>query len=244
MDKVSERSRRYWSDRAPEFSALRMREYHSPLKEIYEKFLLTFLPENKNNLRILDVGTGAGFFSLLLGQWGGVVTAVDFSAEMLEQARQNAAALQMKNIEFLQMDAQNLTFDDESFDFVFSRNVTWIVEDAAKVYSHFCRVLKPGGTLLNLDANYGKTFQEADARGETPSHPTQTLQQLRERNAIAKACRISREKRPSWDVELLIDLGISDVRAYLDLGGRLGLPEGSGAGLFAVAAKKEGGISG
>ncbi|MDD4801924.1 MAG: class I SAM-dependent methyltransferase [Syntrophomonas sp.] len=223
MVSLSDRSNKYWSGRASEFSGLRMKDYESSMRSAYENFLLAFLPDNKKGISVLDLGTGAGFFAIILRKLGCQVTAVDFSSEMLAQAEINAQEKDARGISFIEMDAQNLTFPDNSFDFIITRNVTWVVEDAEKVYYHMHRVLKPGGTMINLDANYGKSFKESDDKGETPTHPTQTLEQLRERNAIAKECSISKEKRPSWDVDLLIDLGVSDIWVHLDLDKKLGL---------------------
>lgn len=248
MENLNDRSKNYWSGRAAEFSGLRMKDYMSSMRTTYEDFLSELLPEHKNSIQALDVGTGAGFFALILKKLGCKVTAVDFSAEMLEQARKNAREKGLPDIVFRQMDAQNLTFADNSFDFIVTRNVTWIVEDARRVYYHIHRVLKPGGILVNLDANYGKVFQESEQRGEAPTHPTQTREQLRERNDLAKACAITQEKRPAWDVEVLIDLGVSKLWVDLDLDKSLGLAEanrpyisGSAqtkARMFAVIAKK------
>ena len=53
------------------------------------------------------------------------------------------------------MDAQNLEFEDDVFDVVISRNLTWNLKDPKRAYEEWCRVLKPGGVMINLDANYG-----------------------------------------------------------------------------------------
>jgi SAM-dependent methyltransferase len=223
MGILSKRSNKYWSGRAPEFSGLRMNEYESPMRNAYEKFLLEILPDSKKDLKVLDVGTGAGFFALILNKLGCQVTAVHFSSEMLVQAKKNAEEKGIKDIVFLQMDAQNLTFPDNTFDFIITRNVTWIVEDAKKMYYHIHRVLKPGGIMVNIDANYGKTFKESDERGEKLVSTTQTIEQQRERNDISEECYITEKRRPSWDVDVLIDLGVSDLRVHLDFNKKLEL---------------------
>ena len=59
------------------------------------------------------------------------------------------------------MDAQNLEFEDGVFDVVISRNLTWNLKDPERAYREWCRVLKPGGKLLNFDANwYGYLYDE------------------------------------------------------------------------------------
>lgn len=87
------------------------------------------------------------------------------------------------------------------------------------------RILKPNGILINIDANYGSIFEKLESKGEVPSHPTQTLNQLLERNNITKLCSISKENRPNWDVDILIDLGIKEISLYLDIYRKLGIEE-------------------
>ena len=84
-------------------------------------------------MKILDIGTGPGFFAIILAQAGYQVTAVDYTEEMLKEARHNAGELAEK-IQWLQMDAQNLDFPDQTFDAVVSRNLTWNLENPTRAY--------------------------------------------------------------------------------------------------------------
>ena len=61
----------------------------------------------KEELKILDIGTGPGFFPVILAEAGYQVTAVDYTQEMLDTAKKNAGEL-CRNITFYKMDAQNL----------------------------------------------------------------------------------------------------------------------------------------
>lgn len=178
-------SHSYWSQRAEEFSRLRMQDYDSPLYPAFKEFLKKYMPETGGPIKALDAGCGAGFFSIMLSELGCEVTGVDFS--------------------------------DEAFDFIVTRNVTWILPDAARAYEEMMRVLRPGGVLLNMDSNYGKAFNEADARGEAPSHPTQSQTQLRMRNFIARDLEITRTDRPEWDMVKLWKEGAASVCCYKDL---------------------------
>jgi len=213
---VQERINKYWTQRANEFSGLRISDFKSDLRPKYTKLIKEHLP-NLPEVRALDLGTGAGFFSFILADLGCKVTAIDYSDAMLENAKQNAKDLGFEGIDYQQMDAQNLEFEDKSFDFVFSRNVTWTLPDPQKAYKEVCRVLKSNGCFLNLDANYGKGFKEADERGEAPYHPTQSAEQLRERNDIAKSIYICEKPRPQWDVDVLINFGMKYIEIDLDI---------------------------
>ena len=54
------------------------------------------------------------------------------------------------------MDAMELSYADETFDVVITRNLTWTLPDIQKAYKEWHRVLKKGGLLLNYDANYAR----------------------------------------------------------------------------------------
>ena len=112
-----------------------------------------FPEKAKDEIQILDIGTGPGFFPVILAEAGYKVTAVDYTQEMLDTAKRNAGIL-CERISFYQMDAQNLEFEDDVFDVVISRNLTWNLKDPKRAYEEWCRVLKPGGSLLNFDANW------------------------------------------------------------------------------------------
>ncbi len=104
--------------------------------------------KRKDSLKILDIGTGPGFFSMILAEAGYHVTAVDYTPGMLEKAAQNAAKFigkKKENIEFIRMDAQALDFEDESFDVIVSRNLTWNLPHPEMAYKEWLRVLKKGG---------------------------------------------------------------------------------------------------
>lgn len=97
---------------------------------------------------------------MILAEAGYHVDAVDYTEGMLEKAKENAGDL-CRNIRFLRMDAQKLDFEDNTFDVVISRNLTWNLEHPDVAYREWVRVLKAGGRLLNFDANwYGYLYEE------------------------------------------------------------------------------------
>ena len=109
-----------------------------------------FPEKAKDEIKILDIGTGPGFFPVILAEAGYKVTAVDYTQEMLDTAKRNAGNL-CERISFYKMDAQNLEFEDDVFDVVISRNLTWNLKDPKRAYEEWCRVLKPGGHLVILE---------------------------------------------------------------------------------------------
>jgi len=98
--------------------------------------------------KILDIGAGTGFLSLILAEMGYDVVGVDISEEMLERAKKKAADQGLKpKVEFKLDDAEALSFRSESFDAVVNRAVLWTLPNPKKALSEWKRVLKPGGKL-------------------------------------------------------------------------------------------------
>jgi phosphatidylethanolamine/phosphatidyl-N-methylethanolamine N-methyltransferase len=98
--------------------------------------------------RILEVGVGTGL-SLPGYARGNRVFGVDISAPMLDKARGRVAKLGLRNVEGLViMDAEQLTFPDESFDVVVAQYVVTAVPHPEKALDEFLRVLRPGGEII------------------------------------------------------------------------------------------------
>lgn len=230
---IQERVGAYWSKRAGEFSEFRIIDLAGPTRNVWSNFIKRNLPEVKDRtIKALDCATGAGFFAFLLADLGCETTGVDYSQDMVNEALGNAKKLHYPPIDFLQMDAQDMSFEDEAFDFIISRNMTWTVPHPDKVYSEWLRVLKPGGVVVNIDANYGYVFKVADETGWTDKQNEKwgndgnkmigtRPDMIRERNDITKELDISKERRPGWDMSLMLELGFSEVCAQTDIYGRL-----------------------
>ena len=78
---------------------------------------------------------------------------IDYSEQMLMHALENAKDIIpdiADSITFRKMDAQNLEFEDNSFDVILSRNLTWGLEHPVKAYQEWLRVLCPGGENFKL----------------------------------------------------------------------------------------------
>jgi ubiquinone/menaquinone biosynthesis C-methylase UbiE len=98
--------------------------------------------------RILDVGCGSGFPALAAAasiRPGGSVVATDISPEMLAVASSRANADGLDNIEFVEMDAEQLKFDDAEFDAVTNAYGLMFCPDVPRAFREAHRVLRPGG---------------------------------------------------------------------------------------------------
>lgn len=105
--------------------------------------------------KILDVGCGTGFISLLLAQIGCDVIAIDNNVAMLKEAEKISEELGFSNkITFMLKDTELVDFPDNTFNAVVSRHAFWLFNNPKKVYAQWYRILKSGGCMLNLDANW------------------------------------------------------------------------------------------
>ena len=130
----------YWTTRAEGNSEVNHKELIGMQKGAWLEVLKGQFPEKaKDKIKILDIGTGPGFFPVILAEAGYKVTAVDYTQEMLDTAKRNAGNL-CERISFYKMDAQNLEFEDDVFDVVISRNLTWNLKDPKRAYEEWCRV--------------------------------------------------------------------------------------------------------
>ena len=109
--------------------------------------------------RVLDVATGTGNAALLLAEVipQGHVTGVDFSSEMLKQARIKAQAKNIANVEFLEMDMQDLAFADGYFDAAASAFGIFFVEDMQRQLTHIASKVRPGGKIC-ISTFYASAF--------------------------------------------------------------------------------------
>jgi ubiquinone/menaquinone biosynthesis C-methylase UbiE len=104
-------------------------------------------------LKVLDVGTGAGFLALLFAEMGHEVTGVDLSAGMLEKAKHNAEHMGLE-VDFFYGDAENLPFEDSSFDLVVNKFLLWTLPQPSHAVREWRRVLKPGGRIFAIDGDW------------------------------------------------------------------------------------------
>ncbi|MED2971849.1 class I SAM-dependent methyltransferase [Fictibacillus sp. B-59209] len=98
--------------------------------------------------KILFAGVGTGADLKFLHSFSVDVTAIDYSAAMLNKAKENYAN---EEITYHQMDAQNLEFEEQSFDCVVASLILSVVPDPNLTIMEMVRVLKPKGQLIIFD---------------------------------------------------------------------------------------------
>ena len=121
----------------------------------------------------------------------------------------------------MEMNAEELDFADESFNVVISRNLTWNLPHPDRAYAEWARVLKPGGLLLNFDANwYAYLFDDEAQAAYERDRANSAEQGVWDQNLagegenfdvmedIARRVPLSNIRRPNWDLMLLQGLGL------------------------------------
>lgn len=100
--------------------------------------------------KVLEVGVGTGLALPLYPSYCKVV-GIDLSMDMLKKAKEKMQNLDIKNSYLLQMDAHNLAFPDNSFDYVMAAFVVTVVPDPVKVIMEMKRVCKKNGKIIIIN---------------------------------------------------------------------------------------------
>jgi ubiquinone/menaquinone biosynthesis C-methylase UbiE len=113
--------------------------------------------------QVLDVGGGTGIMALMALEMGvSLVICGDISEQMLNQGRNKAINLGYGSdrIDFRQLDAESLPFNDSSFDIVMTGMAFGLFPDQGKAVKEMYRVLRPGG-FISLGAHGPEHYWEA-----------------------------------------------------------------------------------
>ncbi len=210
MTKYLEDISDYWDTRARGYSLDNQAELESEQATKWLQLIERYV-SIKKEWHVLDLGCGPGFFSILLSQIGCRVTAIDYSDKMLQEAKANAEKYKT-SIDFKKMDAHQLMFQDQSFDLIITRNVTWNLEQPMIAYQEMLRVLKPSGHLLNYDGNYYYHYTDEDYnRKMHREHQHMEGIDVSKIDGIAGHLELSKHLRPYWDEEVFKQLGVSSI---------------------------------
>ncbi len=124
--------------------------------------------------RSLEIGAGTGYFSLHMKMAGIVAdaTCTDISPGMIEVLKANAKMLEL-DVETELCDAEQLPFEDGSFDLVFGHAVLHHIPDLDRAFSEFHRVLRPGGMILfaGEPSRHGDRLAQLPKRAATAVAP-------------------------------------------------------------------------
>jgi S-adenosylmethionine-dependent methyltransferase len=129
--------------------------------------LFRYLPD-ETTLRILDIGGGNGLDSIPLAALGHEITLVDYSAEMLSEACQNAEEMNLSDaltVHHADLSALPTLFPEPAFDVVLCHNVLQYVDDLNLAVQTICDTLQPGGLLSIMSVNRHSSVFRAMLQG-------------------------------------------------------------------------------
>ena len=203
--------RKRWNDRARTYDNSPGHGIHSDQeKQAWMKILSNAL-DQKQGLRILDVGTGTGALALLLAEMNHEVTGIDLSNEMLNKAREKAKTNNLK-IEFRAGDAESPAFEHESLDAIVSRHVLWTLPNPENAIKEWKNLLKPGGKVVIIDGNWGRNdrtrLQEIWRLMAMPLILITELRDPRVKKDLDRHLPMRQRKRPEADIALLEGVGL------------------------------------
>ncbi len=134
-----------------------VKSIYSKYSSVYDKaFSHFFFPRIKIGIdksritkgdRVIEVGVGTGI-SLPLYPRDCDVVGIDLTRKMLEKAIEKKKRHDLRHVELLEMDAENMTFGDNAFDHAVAAFVISVVPNPEKMVSEMKRVTKKGGNIL------------------------------------------------------------------------------------------------
>ncbi|MGE7907279.1 class I SAM-dependent methyltransferase [Peribacillus sp. NPDC094092] len=120
-----------------------------------------------DHAKVLFVGVGTGADLELIMNLDLEITAIDLSADMLKKAMEK---YENTSIHFIEMDAQHMEFDNESFDYIVGSLILSVVPDANECLREMIRVLKGEGNIM--------LFDKFISKDEVPSLPKKLLRPI------------------------------------------------------------------
>lgn len=169
---------------------------------------LSGIPEDFSG-KLLEVPVGTGILTMPVYQTlpRAEITCLDYSPDMMAQAREKAERLGLKNVAFEQGDVGALPYGDGSFDIVLSLNGFHAFPDKEAAYRETFRVLKPDGTFCGcfyVKDEYPRTdwfirHAYEPAKFFTPPYETVTSLQTR-LNGLYETAMVGSLKGIAWFV--------------------------------------------
>lgn len=172
LDKINETEREYWDENKLERSKikkLRRHAFHFSYKR-QERILDKLIKQTFEGKEVLELGSHEWLGWIRGRVTPKKVTCINISQAELDKGISNAKGLPFE-IDFHLMDANSLTFEDESFDVVYGGAILHHL-DIEKTMNHVYRVLKPGGFILflepmNMNPVY-KIYRKMNPKERTP----------------------------------------------------------------------------
>lgn len=141
---IDEQTTKWYNENSEKYTNHVRNELDSVYHSYYEKPAMYAMLPNLTNKIVLSLGCGSGEDSNYLKRQGADKSiGIDLSTGLLTHARNS-----YRECEFIEMNMEKLSFDTESFDFVYSSLAIHYIENWTKTFKEVYRVLKPNSYFL------------------------------------------------------------------------------------------------
>jgi ubiquinone/menaquinone biosynthesis C-methylase UbiE len=194
--------------------------------------LLLHAPEHSGappTYRLLDMGCGPGVSTFALADRlspESELIGIDFAAQMIKRAKHHHSRdfMEHTNIEFLEADARNLPFQDDSFDLATGHSFLYLIPPQLEVLREVVRLLRPGGRLVLMEPSDTACLGRAAARsipkwGNFLRRPYATMRFAMSMVGWQTAARISGPMSVERFSRLVDEAGLDFVGCFPSLGG-------------------------
>jgi phosphatidylethanolamine/phosphatidyl-N-methylethanolamine N-methyltransferase len=141
MAEIEAHESKLYSELAPLYDKVFGKIFYARLERVIEDLRIP------RGAKVLEVGAGTGT-SFPAYPSHCEITGIDLAPDMLERARQKIRENGWRHIRVLEMNAQNLEFPDNTFDYVMAFHVVTVVPDPVRMVQEAKRVCKPGGKIV------------------------------------------------------------------------------------------------
>lgn len=211
---------KYWQNRAKTYDDGVMEEINHGHKGDWANLFSSYLARDLTGKKVLDLGCGPGLFSLIMAENGARVTAFDKSSKMLEMARKNLEAFKDK-VDFVEGDCEEDIFEEGSFDYILSRNLSWMLSFPSITYKLWKSYLKKDGKLIIVDAawysyvwceNHSKLAAKNLKEGLNAGYDMRvSFEEAAICENLAKDMPMTYVKRPDFDLAILNKIGFKNI---------------------------------
>lgn len=209
---LKEEIRKRWGDRARTYDNSPGHGIHSDQEKLAWLQILSNALNQKQGLKVLDVGTGTGALALMLSEMGHKSIGIDMSERMLKKANEKAQTSKLR-AEFRVGDAEDPPFEHASFDAIVSRHVLWTLPNPEKAVRAWKNLLKPGGTIVIIDGNFSRNDRTAIQKvWHLIAMPLILVTELRDPRMpkdMDEHLPMRQRKRPEADITLLEAQGLT-----------------------------------
>jgi ubiquinone/menaquinone biosynthesis C-methylase UbiE len=118
-------------------------------EDAYQEKLRVTRTYFKPGMEVLEFGCGTGSTAIAQAPFVKHILAIDFSAKMLEIAREKAAAAGVRNVTFEQSGIEEFHAPDQTYDVIMAHSILHLLEDKDMILAKMFGLLKPGGVLVS-----------------------------------------------------------------------------------------------